>query len=133
MGKKATELALRDGDSSDGTRSRPLAKWQQNFLKVLRATPSVKAACKAARVSRQTAYRWRKDHPEFAEQWTEAIAHSVDELEATAFKLATEGDSSLISFLLRAHKPDIYNPTQKHELGVLGGIVFLPQKAEGSE
>ena len=120
-------------DKSDGMRAKRLAKWSAAFLKVLRKTPNVKAACKAARISRETAYKYRREDAEFAAQWADAIGHSVDELEATAFKLATEGDSSLISFLLRAHKPDIYNPTQKHELGVLGGVVFLPQKAEGSE
>jgi hypothetical protein len=132
MEKQSLSLAA-PSDGRDGTRPRPLVKWQQNFLKVLRATPSVKAACQAARISRQTAYRWRKEHPEFKEAWEEILQFSVDELEATAFKLATEGDSSLISFLLRAHRPEIYNPAQRHEVGLLGGIVFLPEKKAGTE
>lgn len=36
----------------------------------------------------------RKDDPQFAAAWEDAIAGSVDELEAVAFKLASEGDSS---------------------------------------
>ena len=127
---KAT-LALVEGDS-DRTRE-PLARWQQTFLRALRQLPSVRDACRAARVSRQTAYRHRKANPEFAELWADAIAHAVDDLESVAFALAKAGDSSLISFLLRCHRPEVYKDTQRHEVGLVGGIVFLPQKAEGSE
>ncbi len=122
----ANELTL-----ADRTRARPLRKWQKIFLVALRATPNVKAACLAAKVSRQTAYVHRKENPFFRDQWLDALESAVDELEAVAFRLATEGDSSLISFLLRCHRPEIYRDRQ--EVAVAGGIIFLPQKKEGSE
>ena len=107
--------------------------WKKIFLQALATTPSVKSACAAARVSRMTAYRYRDIDPDFARDWQLAIRHSVDDLEAVAFKLAAEGDTGLIQFLLRCHRPEIYKDTQRHEVGLLGGIVLLPPKEKGSE
>ena len=73
----------------------------------------------------------REQDAEFAEAWQEALDASLDELEATAFKRAKEGDSQLISWLLRCHRPSIYRDTQRTEHAVLGKIVFmLPEKEE---
>jgi hypothetical protein len=57
----------------------------------------------------------------------------VDELEHKAFQLALAGDSNLITFMLRCHKPEVYRDIQKHEVGLLGGIVLLPAKQSGPE
>lgn len=116
-------------DKSDGTRAQPLAKWQRTFLACLTKTPHVTRACKAARVSRSRAYDTRKVDPQFAAAWEDAIAGSIDNLEETAFKLAVEGDSSLISFLLRCHRPEIYRDTQRMEIDARHvGVIFLPEK-----
>jgi len=120
-------------DTRDRTRARGLTKWQQKFLRVLRETPSVKAACSSAGVSRQTAYRNRANDTAFAELWQDALDASVDQLEAVAFKLAAEGDANLIQFLLRCHRPQVYRDVTRHEVGVAGKIIFLPSKAAGDE
>jgi hypothetical protein len=80
-----------------------------------------------------TAYRYRSTDAQFAEQWQDAIQASVDELEHKAFQLALDGDSNLITFMLRCHKPEVYRDTQRHEVGLLGGIVLLPPKEKGAE
>ena len=49
----------------------------------------------------------------------------------TAFKLAGEGDSQLIQFILKSHRPAIYR--ERIETAVAGGIIFLPAKTEGAE
>lgn len=114
-------------------------KWQQKFLRSLKKTPSVKHACISAGVSRSTAYRQREADEAFAEKWNNAVAESVDELEAVAFKIATAGDANLIQFLLRCHRPEIYKETQRRELTgadgrpLTGKIVFLPAKVSGDE
>jgi hypothetical protein len=87
----------------------------------------------AAGIDRATAYRHRQEDEAFAEQWIDAIQASVDELEHKAFQLALAGDSNLITFMLRCHKPNVYRDTQRHEVGLLGGIVLLPPKEEGAE
>ena len=100
-------------------------------MKVLRETPSVKAACAAAGVNRTTAYRARADDEQFAAQWQSALDEAVDVVEATAFKLASEGEPRLIEFILKAHRPSVYR--ERSEVAVAGGIIFLPQKSEGPE
>ncbi len=110
-----------------------IQRWQQRFLASLREVPNVTSACAAAGVSRQTAYRTRDSDSEFREAWQSALDASVDELEARAFQLALEGDSRLVEFMLKSHRPAIYRETQRHEVGLLGGIVLLPAKKEGAE
>jgi len=113
-----------------GARRQSVTRWQRRFVQCLRISAKVAAACAAARISRQTAYRQREQDPEFAAKWQEAIDFSLDELEAVAFKRAKEGDSQLLSWLLRCHRP-IYRDTQRTEHAVLGKIVFmLPEKEE---
>ncbi len=125
--------ALRSTNNTSRARARNTARWRATFLRALRQTPSVKHACLAAGIDRATAYRHRIEDDEFAAKWQDAIQASVDELEHKAFQLALEGDSNLITFMLRCHKPQVYRDTQRHEVGLLGGIVLLPPKEKGAE
>lgn len=119
-------------DEMNITRGGALTRWQKVFITALRKTPSVSHACTVSGVARATAYKYRKENTEFGAQWRDSLEKAVDDLEAVAFKLATEGDSSLISFLLRAHRPEIYKDTQRHEVAIAAGIVYLPEKKVGS-
>lgn len=109
------------------------ARWQATFLKALRETPNVQAACKSAGIARSRAYECRDDDEVFAKAWQDALGASIDKLEHKAFQLAMDGDSTLITFMLRCHKPEVYRDTQRHEVGLLGGIVLMPQKQLGDE
>ncbi len=118
---------------------RRIERWQERFLKSLRETPNVTAACAAAGVSRQTAYRTRAEDSVFAEKWQDALDLAMDALEARAFEIAMEGDTNLLQFMLRAHRPETYKETQRRELTgadgqpLAGKIIFLPAKAAGDE
>ena len=131
---RAARRALVNFTSEDSTPG-----WKKIFLQALATTPSVKSACAAAGVSRMTAYRHRDVDTDFARDWQSAIRHSVDDLEAVAFKLAVEGDAGLIQFLLRCHRPEIYKDTSRRELTgadgrpLAGKIIFLPAKESGDE
>ena len=127
MGKQNLSLVKRD--KNDIPRM-GLTKWQRRFIEALRDLPHVALAAKMAGVHRATCYTHRKENAEFRDAWDDALGASIDALESQAFKLAMAGDSTLVTFLLRAHKPEYYNPAQKHEVGLLGGIVFLPEKTE---
>ena len=105
--------------------------WRSAFLKALAKTPNVSLAAKAAGVSARTAYNHRDDDPVFAEQWLDALNRSVDVVEATAFRLASEGEPRLIEFILKAHRPQLYR--ERIEAAVAGGVIILPAKAQGSE
>lgn len=139
---KRLQLALRDGaspaPSKNGAHSvrkvHPRVRtriWQRAFLKALAKSPNVSLAAKAAGVSARTAYNHKDDDPEFASAWLAALNKSVDVVEATAFKLASEGEPRLIEFILKAHRPAIYR--ERIEAAVAGAVIILPGKAPGPE
>jgi hypothetical protein len=84
-------------------------------------------------VARRTVYNARDADPEFAEQWDDALNQSLDVLEHEVYQRALKDDAQLAMFLLKAHRPATYRETQRHEVGLLGGIVFLPSKEKGPE
>lgn len=61
------------------------------FCAALAETCNVGKACAAVGVSRYTAYKWRKDMPEFADAWDEAMKAGVLGLEDEAHRRAFEG------------------------------------------
>jgi len=90
----------------------------EKFIDRMRSSGNVRLSCTAAGIPRSTAYYWRDKFKTFAKAWDDAKADAVDVLDAEAWKRATEGQSDrLIMFLLKAHRPDVYNPAQtiKHE------------------
>ena len=121
-----TQLSLR-GDA----REQRVRRWQQRFLRSLLVTPDVTVACGRARISRAEAYRRRAQDPAFAEAWQAALDASLDSLEAKAFAMAKAGDTNLIQWLLRCHRPERFREMARSEHAVLGRLVFmLPEKEE---
>lgn len=111
----------------------PPGGWKATFLDVLRASPNVSAAARAAGVARQSAYEAREADPEFAAAWEDAIEESVDDLEAEAFRRArgvevpivnrqgelvghrVEASDPLAIFLLKAHRRAKYGTKIENE------------------
>jgi len=75
------------------------------FIAALEAQGTVLHACKAAGISRQTAYRWHRDDPDFAEQWDEAHENAVDVVESVIYQKALSGDVIAAIFYLKAQRP----------------------------
>src|SRR5262249_32069918 len=109
---KATKtLALRDNSAHNSNasrarsraraRARRLARSQALFLQALRKAPNVAHACRVAKISRFTAYKFRKEDEVFAAKWEEALSASVDRCEEKAFDMAWKGDSQLLQFILK--------------------------------
>lgn len=61
------------------------------FCAALAATGIVKRACEAVDISRQTAYEWREENPNFAAAWDRSLRVGVGELEDEAHRRAFEG------------------------------------------
>lgn len=89
-------------------RRRDAGEWRPVFLARLRATGTVRMACRAAGISRTTAYDWREADEDFARDWDEAIEDATDALEAAARARALSGSDKLLMFLLKAMRPDKY-------------------------
>lgn len=96
----------------DATGATP-KKWHSVFLKKLTSSPNVAAACRTARIDRSTAYRERADYPDFATAWEEARQMGLDALEDKAFQRAEKESDTLMIFLLKAHRPAVYNVPQR--------------------
>jgi hypothetical protein len=134
MKKPAETNALASHKSYAPARARTRkGAWRAVFLRALAKTPSVTVACKTAGVNRRTAYDHRERDAEFAEQWDSALNESLDVLEHEIYQRALKDDAQLAMFLLKAHRPEVYRENVRHEVGLLGGVVFLPEKKEGAE
>lgn len=84
------------------------------FLDSFRKLGNVYYACREAGVNRSTVYRWRERWSTFADEWEEAKEEAVDLLDYEARRRAVkEGSDRLLIFLLKAHRPDIYNPPRR--------------------
>ncbi len=113
-------------------------RMRAKFLTALAKRGNITAAAKAAGVDRSTPYRWREAEPEFAAAWDDAVERACDLLEAEAWTRAVDGvrepvigrvgrdqdgivtyvqkySDSLLTTLLKAHKPAKYRENVNHE------------------
>lgn len=104
----AKRIAIREGEQIVQPPRAGAGDWMPPFLARLRGSGTVRYACEAAGVSRQTVYAWKRRDPEFARQWDEAQEDAVEALEAAARVRALSGSDRLLMFLLRAIRPDKY-------------------------
>jgi hypothetical protein len=99
-------------------------EWVDPFLAALRGSGNVRAACYAADVSRKVAYAYRAESAEFAEAWRDALAEAIDMLEEAARARALDSSDTLLIFLLKSHRPEVYRETTRHEhSGPSGGPI----------
>lgn len=78
---------------------------KKRFIETLALQGTVFHAAQAARISRQTAYRWRQDDLDFATRWDEAHEQAVDAVENSLYQKAVSGDTICMIFYLKAHRP----------------------------
>lgn len=98
----------------------------------------MKSACAAAKISRMTAYRRRKENKKFAREWDDARSDAVDTLQGLAWKRASEGSDYMLRFLLESLGPDVFGQKSKvsvtisHEarISALQDVGFSKQEAE---
>ena len=86
--------------------------WQRAFLAALEIQGNVTASAKAAGVTPKTCYQHRRQNPDFAELWQQALERSADELEVEARKRAKAGSDVLLMFLLKGLKPQMYRESR---------------------
>lgn len=109
------------------------------FFKILGTYGTITHACEAAGVSRQCAYWHKKNDPEFAADWEDAIRAAGDVLEREAFRRSVEGvkepvfymgdvcghtlrySDSLLTMLLKGARKDKYGTTDVTVSGKPGG------------
>jgi hypothetical protein len=82
--------------------------WTPRFVEVFAATGNVRLAASAAGVSRDAPYKRAQADPEFAASWLRAREDAVDALESECRRRALNGSDALLTFLLRAERPEKY-------------------------
>ena len=93
------------------------------FCAALAETCQVGKACRAVGISRQTAYHWRSEMPDFAAAWDSAMRVGVTALEDEAHRRAFEGvDKPLthqgrFTYLFREAKDANGNPVIDEQTG----------------
>jgi hypothetical protein len=134
-------------DSNARAGARHALVWRPRFLAALSLTNSPTLAARSARASKQTAYSHKRQDPEFAEQWQEAIDHAVELLHARTFQRALEGDLEPVFYMgkpvgyvrkfsdklqiemLRAYKPDTFKtPGTQVNIGTKGDVFVLTEE-----
>ena len=86
------------GDSATVERKRA-------FICAYREEGSIYHAAITARINRKTAYRWMESDPQFLEALEESKEDCYDKAETSVFRKALAGDSLLLMFYLKAHRP----------------------------
>ena len=86
-----------------------VAARKQTFLVAYQLGLTVEQAAQLAGVSARAAYYWRdKDH-DFAQAWRNSRDRLVEALEMHAFQRAAKGSDRMLTFLLKSHRPEVYN------------------------
>lgn len=133
-GTRCTREATVDGLCGQHAALATLKKgWTEKFLDGFRDRCTVSGACEVAGVDRSTAYRERQRNEEFALAWHDLEQETTDTLEREAFRRAAEGveepvyhrgeevghvrkySDTLLIFLLKARKPEMYRETHRFE------------------
>lgn len=116
------------------------AVLKSRFLESYAELGNIKAAAKAASVGRRSHYEWLKADEAYAANFAEAQAEAIDTLEREARRRAVEGvlepvyqvgekvgtirkfSDTLLIFLLKGAKPDVYRERFEHS----GGLALKP-------
>jgi hypothetical protein len=115
-------------------RTKLTPKKRREFLTALSESCNVTASAHAAGLSRQRLYELRRENPDFAVEWDNAVDEAVDKLELEARRRALQGvrkpiyyrgskvgstqeySDLLTIFLLKAHRPEKYRERVSAEL-----------------
>ncbi len=88
------------------------------------------SASQMAGISYATAYNWRKQYPEFAERWAEAVDMATDCVEFIVASAAMSGNLTAAFYWLKHHRPRTYNRESLVKLAMLNAAISS-QAAKG--
>lgn len=106
---------------------------KERFLKAFfESSGNVSKACRAALISRQTAYNYRTDDPEFAAEWDHAQEAIIDAAEQELYRRGVLGyqdavvyqgevtgsvtryDTTALIFLLKGKRPEVWRDNREN-------------------
>ncbi len=95
---------------------------QRRFLAAYGKLGAVTYACQAAGIYPSTFYRWKRDDEEFAQSVRALDDEVTDRLEAEAHRRAMARSDTLLIFLLKARRPEVYR--ERRDVTVEGGLTL---------
>jgi hypothetical protein len=101
-------------------------KTRKNFLDALAKGYSLSRAADEAGHAIGTFKRWRAEDKDFAQDWDDAIESGTDKLEDRARDRAMRDSDTLMTFLLKARRPEKYRERTSVEYS--GGIDLAGSK-----
>lgn len=109
-----------------------LSVLQRKFLTAYEQDPFISRAASAAGIQRRSVWRWRKDDPVFAEAFAEAEELATQSLEEEALRRARSSSDTLLIFMLKAKRPEVYKDRVYNEhTGKDGGPIQSETKVDG--
>jgi len=102
--------------------------WQTKFIQIFGMSMNVVLSAKGAGVDRTTIYRERQRNPDFAAAYEDARQEAIERLEAEAYKRAQNVSDTLLIFLLKSHKPDIYR--EQYEAKHAGSVEVIIKRED---
>lgn len=115
-----------------GTKTTPKNRrdneWRTRFLEIFGMTLNVALAAHGAGIERTKIYKERDRNPEFAAQFADAKAAAIERLEAAAYERAKNVSDTLLIFLLKSHKPDIYR--EQYEAKHAGSVEVIIKRED---
>jgi len=115
----------------------PDRDWRFYFLDAFRQTANIAFSIRSCEsrmaasqtdgnVSRMKVWRERQNNADFEEAYQMAEAEAVDDLESRARVMAMSGDTQMMIFLLKAHRPEKFREVRRNEItGVNGGPLTI--------
>jgi len=99
------------------------------FIRAVSEGNTVTDAARAAGVNRATPYRWKEQDPEFGEAWEDARNECVDLLEGEAKRRALAGSDTLLIFLLKSYRPEVFGERVRQTIDQKTEVRTMPDVA----
>lgn len=99
---------MADGAARSAPQKRGRPDWAPRFLEVYRQTGNVRLSATTAGIDRDAVYRRRQRHERFAAAMASVRDDAIDTLEAEARRRALAQSDTLLIFLLKSLRPDVY-------------------------
>lgn len=93
----------------------PKATQRRVFIELIAEGCNIEEAARTLGINRSTAWRWRKDDPEFERAVKGAFVVHIEGLKREAERRAMKGSDKLLMFLLCNYAPDQFSNSQKIE------------------
>lgn len=118
---KAKAAAIYEGVEAEFVRGKtPKEKHQDAFLAAFVACGTISGACDRAGLERSAFYAWRENDTDFVKRFDECDIAITESIEGKAVEMARGGEMPMISFILKARRPDVYR--EKHDVKIEGSL-----------